>query len=39
MFEHLQAILAGFLFCLPACIILLIWAWINHRGKNEKTKV
>ena len=39
MFEHWQAILVGFLFCLPACIILLIWAWINQRGKNEKKDI
>ena len=35
MNEHISAFLAGILFCLPACVVLLIWArWPRKKSKT-----
>jgi hypothetical protein len=31
IFEHWQALAAGFLFCLPACVIIAWMAWRDNK--------
>ena len=38
MTEHLSAFWAGILFCLPACVVLLIWAR-RPRKKSKTTNI
>ena len=33
-FQHWPAMLAGILFCTPACVILLIWFLHDRRAKD-----
>ena len=35
MIEHWQAIAAGILFCLPACVVVAVWYWLDTRGRRK----
>ena len=35
MIEHWRAMLAGVLFCLPACVLIVVMAWKDRRHKRR----